>query len=145
MRKICCVNVCLLLAILCCAGGLCAADASKDSTLNGYFTWPGDKTGARGVSTNKDGKCEIKMVLTPTANANEFKVAYIFTWDGHVQNWNGTFKRDPQNGETAGTAGNGGANWNIKGKTKDGTISCQYFEIKDGKEGAAGGEIVFKT
>ena len=145
MRNICRVHVCLLLAIVCCAGQLCAGDAAKGSTLNGYFTWPGDKTGARGVSKDKDGKCEIKVVLTPTATTNEFKAAYIFTWDGREQNWNGTFKRDPQTGDATGTAENGGAKWNIKGKTKDGAISCQYFDVKDGKEGAAGGEIVFKT
>ena len=140
MKTSCRVNVCLLVAIFCCVGRLYAVDAPLDSTLKGYFTWPGDKTGSRGVSPNKDGKCEIKMVLTPDTAPNEFKAAFLFTWDKHEQNWKGTFKRNPQTGETTGTTGK----WVFRGKTTNGTIACQYFELKNGQE-VAGGDIVFNT
>ena len=137
----CHINVCLLVALFCCAGQLCAGDAFPTNALTGYFTWAGDKTGSRGVSTNKDGKMGIQMALTPTATNNVFKAAFHFLWDKHDQNWKGTFSRDPQTGIVTGDA----LRWTFKGKITDGTFVCQYFEVKNGKVGdVSDGEMVIK-
>ena len=135
MKIICCVNAFLLLSIFCWSGRLFAGDApaSKDATINGTFTWNG----------KKGAKTDIKVVLTPTATANEFTAVYTFTWGKDNHSWKGTFKRNPQTGEASGTGTFGNRTFTFKGKTVNGVLTCQHYETTSGKE-VATGDISFK-
>jgi len=140
-------SACLLLSVFCCTGWIFAgeapADKDKKIVCEGTFTWGGDAKGARGVSKNKDGKCDIKVTLTPTATANEYEALFTFPWDNSNKNWKGTFKRNPTTGEASGTA-EGDRKYVFKGKIVDGVVTCQHQPIKDGKEDKSEGTITFK-
>ena len=144
MKITCCVNACLWLSFFCCSEQLFAGDApppaappapaAKAVTLTGTFFW----------INKKDTKPDIKAVLTPTA-ANEYTVAYTFTWKKQDQSWKGTFKGNPQNGDVSGTgvSMDGKRTFIFKGKAVNGVLTCKHYETT-GRNEMATGEVSFK-
>jgi hypothetical protein len=98
-----------------------APDSSKADTLNGTFNFPA------GGSKNT----ALKIVLTPTATANEYKAVYYFHFLGKDRIFPGTFKRNPQTGDVSGTAISpepGNRTFLFRGKSADGVLNCQHYE-----------------
>jgi hypothetical protein len=98
MKIIRCGNAFLALSIFCCSGRLFGGDApaAKVITLNGTFCW--------NQNNQENDKNPIKIVLTPTATANEYTAVFTFTWEYKAQTIKGTLKRDPKTGVVSGAA-----------------------------------------
>jgi len=131
-----------LLLLICSAGWLFAEEAAppKELKLTGTFTWNGDRAGRRG--DGKNGRCNVKAVLTPTDKPNSYTAVYTFMWDKSERHFDGTFVRNPQTGEVSGTAKTGGRTWEFKGKTVNGVMACQHFETSNGKR-SNDGDVAF--
>jgi hypothetical protein len=104
--------------------------ATETIELKGTYTW----------NPRKDNEYEVTAVVTPCDDGG-LAIAYETTWNKKPQSYKGKIEGDLSDGDVTGTAVDaaGKRRWVVRGKAKDGVITCDHWEIKG--EGDARKEV----
>ena len=102
--------------------GVAVADDRGSQIFSGTYDWSDGDIG------------ELKAVFEPDGEA-AWTVKFDFNWNGQERTWTGTAKGSLTDGsEVTGTATDGNRNWVFEGSIKEGMMSGNHREIREGRK-----------